>query len=77
MAMRHDGALNREGGVMSIFGTQLIESLEGALAHAKGESPATVHTPGAPREVRLQAKLTRASDSAPGGMSATGYHERE
>ena len=43
---------------MSTFGEDLIQSLNEALAHAKGEGPATVHSPIAPREVRKEAKLT-------------------
>ena len=37
---------------MSTFGEDLIQSLNEALAHAKGEGPAIVHTPVTPREVR-------------------------
>lgn len=45
---------------MSTFGEDLIQSLSDALAHAKGEGPANVHAPIAPRGVRKQAKLTQA-----------------
>ena len=45
---------------MSDFGDDLIETMGQALAHAKGEGPAILHSPIAPREVRLQAKLTQA-----------------
>ena len=45
---------------MRTFGEDLIQSLNEARAHAKGEGPATVHSPIAPREVRQQAKLTQA-----------------
>ena len=45
---------------MSTFGDDLIQSLTEALAHAKGEGPAIVHTPISPRMVRKQAKLTQA-----------------
>ena len=38
---------------MSNFGEDLIQSLNEALVHAKGESPATVHAPVDPREVRI------------------------
>ena len=41
---------------MNAFGDDLIQSLNEALAHAKGEGPAIVHVPVAPREVRKQAK---------------------
>ena len=37
---------------MSTFGEDLIQSLNEALAHSKGEGPAIVHTPIAPREAR-------------------------
>ena len=37
---------------MSTFGNDLIESLGEALAHAKGEGPAVIHSPVTPREVR-------------------------
>ena len=45
---------------MSTFGDDLIQSLNEALAHARGEGPAIVHAPVTPREVRKQAKLTLA-----------------
>ena len=45
---------------MSTFGDDLIQSLGEALAHARGEGPATVQAPVAPREVRKEAKLTQA-----------------
>ena len=41
------------------FGEDLIQSLNEALAHAKGEGPAIVHAPISPREVRLEAKLNQ------------------
>ena len=62
---------------MSTFGKQLVESLEEALAHAKGEGPAIVHTPVTPREVRLQAKLTQAQMAPLMGMSLSGYRKWE
>ena len=43
---------------MSTFGEELIQSLGEALAHTKGEGPAIVHSPVAPREVREQARLS-------------------
>ena len=52
---------------MSTFGDDLIQSLGEALAHARGEGPATVHAPVVPREVRKQAKLTQAQMGAPDG----------
>jgi len=52
---------------MSTFGEDLIQSLNEALAHAKGDGRATVHSPMAPREVRKQAKLTQAQMPVPDG----------
>ena len=58
---------------MSNFGDDLIQSLNEALAHAKGEGPATVHAPVDPREVRRQANLTQLRMAALMGMSLSGY----
>ena len=48
---------------MSTFGEDLIQCLNEALAHAKGEGPAIVHAPVTPREaprsVALQDPLTQ------------------
>ena len=62
---------------MSAFGEDLIQSLNEALAHAKGEGPAIVHTPVTPREVRKQAKLTQAQMATLMGMSVSGYRKWE
>ena len=62
---------------MSKFGADLIRSLNEAVAHAKGEGPAIVHTPVAPREVRKQAKLTQAQMAPLMGMSLSGYRKWE
>ncbi len=62
---------------MNTFGDDLIQSLNEALAHAKGEGPAIVHTPAAPREVRKQAKLTQAQMAPLMGMSLSGYRKWE
>ncbi len=62
---------------MRTFGEDLIQSLSEALAHAKGEGPATVHSPMAPREVRKQAKLTQAQMAVLMGMSVSGYRKWE
>ena len=62
---------------MSTFGEDLIQSLNEALAHAKGEGPAVVHAPISPREVRTQAKLTQAQMAALMGMSLSGYRKWE
>ena len=62
---------------MSTFGEDLIQSLEEALAHAKGGGPAIVHAPVVPREVRKQAKLTQAQMAPLMGMSLSGYRKWE
>ena len=50
---------------MTRFGDDLVQSLNEALAHARGEGPATVHAPAVPRDVRKQAKLMQARTPAP------------
>ena len=62
---------------MSPIGKELVESLGEALAHAKGEGPAIVHTPVTPREVRLQARMTQAQMAPLMGMSLSGYRKWE
>ena len=62
---------------MSTFGEDLIQSLNEALAHARGEGPATIHAPVTPREVRKQAKLTQAQMAPLMGMSLSGYRKWE
>ena len=62
---------------MSTFGEDLIQSLNEALAHAKGKGPAMVHTPVTPREVRKQVKLTQAQMAPLMGMSLSGYRKWE
>ena len=62
---------------MSTFGEELVKSLEEALAHAKGEGPAIVHTTVTPRQVRLQAHLTQAQMAPLMGMSLSGYRKWE
>ena len=62
---------------MSQFGEDLIQSLNEALAHAKGEGPAIVHAPISPREVRVQAELTQAQMAILMGMSLSGYRKWE
>ena len=62
---------------MSDFGDDLIEAMGEALAHAKGEGPAILHSPIAPREVRKQAKLTQAQMAPLMGMSLSGYRKWE
>lgn len=62
---------------MSTLGDDLIQAMTEALAHAKGEGPAVVHTPIVPREVREQAKLTQAQMAPLMGMSLSGYRKWE
>mgnify|MGYP006143718103 CR=1 FL=1 len=62
---------------MSTFGEDLIQSLNEALAHAKGEGPAVVHSPVVPREIRARVKLTQAKMAPLMGMSLSGYRKWE
>lgn len=62
---------------MSAFGDDLIRSLGEAVAHARGESPAIVHAPVTPREVRERAHLTQAQMAPLMGMSLSGYRKWE
>ena len=62
---------------MSTFGEDLIQSLDEALAHAKGEGPAVPHRAVAPREVRKQATHTQAGMAPLMGMSLSGYRKWE
>ena len=62
---------------MSTFGDDLIQSLNEALAHARGEGPAIVHAHLTPRAVRKQAKLTQAQMAPLMGMSLSGYRKWE
>lgn len=62
---------------MSTFGDDLIQAMTEALAHAKGEGPAVVHAPVAPREVREKAHLTQAQMAPLMGMSLSGYRKWE
>ena len=66
---RHDQA-SRKAEEMSTFGEGLIQSLNAALAHAKGEGPAIVHAPISPREVRMQAELTQAQMATSDGYES-------
>ena len=65
------------GDEMSTFGNNLIQSLNEALAHAKGDGPAILHTVVTPREVRKQANLTQAQMAPLMGMSLSGYRKWE
>ncbi|MFZ1773544.1 MAG: helix-turn-helix domain-containing protein [Rhizobiaceae bacterium] len=62
---------------MSKFGEELIQSMNEALAHAKGEGPAIVHAPIVPREVRQKARLTQVQLAQLLGMSVSGYRKWE
>ena len=62
---------------MSTFGDDLIQAMAEAIAHAKGEGSAIIHTPVAPREVREQARLTQAQMAPLMGMSLSGYQKWE
>lgn len=62
---------------MTAFGDDLIQSLNEALAHARGEGPAKLHVPVSPREVRRQANLTQAQMASLMGMSVSGYRKWE
>ena len=62
---------------MSTFGDDLIQSLNEALAHVKGEGSAVVHPAVTPRQVRRQAKLTQAQMAPLMGMSLSGYRKWE
>ena len=62
---------------MSTFGNDLIQAMTEALTHAKGEGPAIIHDPIAPREVRVQAHLTQAQMAPLMGMSLSGYRKWE
>lgn len=62
---------------MSTFGKDLVKSLGEAVAHAKGEGPATVYMHITPREVRLQANMTQAQMAPLMGMSLSGYRKWE
>ena len=62
---------------MTSFGDDLVQAMTEALAHAKGEGPALVHLPIAPRDVREQAQLTQAQMAPLMGMSLSGYRKWE
>ncbi len=62
---------------MSTFGDDLVQSLREALAHAKGEGPAIVHSDISPRAVREAINLTQAQMALLVGMSLSGYRKWE
>ena len=62
---------------MTTFGQDLIQAMQEAVAHAKGEGPAIVHRPVSPRDVRKRAKLTQEQMAPLMGMSLSGYRKWE
>ncbi len=62
---------------MNSSGDDLIQSLNEALAHARREGPAIVHSLVKPREVRKQAKLTQAQMAPLVDLSLSGYRKWE
>lgn len=62
---------------MTTFGHDLIQALDEALSHAKGQGPAVVHTPVTPHEIRKQASLIRAHVASLMDMSPSGYRRWE
>ena len=62
---------------MSTFGEDMIQSLNEAVAHARGEGPGVLHTSVVPREVREAANLTQAQMAPLMGMSLSGYRKWE
>ncbi len=62
---------------MSTFGDDLVQSLNEALAHARGEGPAVLHSAVTPKEVRERAQLTQAQMAPLLGMSVSGYRKWE
>ena len=62
---------------MTALGEDLIQSLNEALAHSKGEGSAMVHEPVHPGEIRRRAKLTQAQMAPLMGMSLSGYRKWE
>ena len=62
---------------MTTFGDDLVRSLQEALAHAKGEGPAIMHSSVSPREVRRALRLTQAEMAPLLRMSPSGYRKWE
>jgi putative transcriptional regulator len=62
---------------MTTLGDDLIQAMTEALAHSKGDGPAIVHDPIAPRDVRQRARLTQAEMAPLMGMSLSGYRKWE
>ena len=62
---------------MTTFSDDLTQALTEALAHAKGQGPAVVHSAVTPREIRRQAKLSQTQMAPLMGMSLSGYRKWE
>lgn len=62
---------------MSNFGDDLIQSLNEAVSHAKGEGPAIIHEPVDAKDIRERAMLTQAQIAPMLGMSVSGYRKWE
>ena len=64
---------------MTKFGQDLIEAMQEALAHSRGEKVPgiKVHQFPNPREIRKRAKLTQAEMAPLMGMSLSGYRKWE
>lgn len=62
---------------MSEFGNDLIEALNEAVAHSKGDGPAIVHVPVDPAEVRKEIGVTQADMAVFLNMSLSGYRKWE
>ena len=62
---------------MTTFGDDLVQSLGEALAHAKGDGPAIVHSGVTPLEVREAVNLTQSQMAPLVGMSLSGYRKWE
>ena len=62
---------------MTRFGNDPVQSPNEALAYARGEGPATVHTPAAPARGPQAGEAQAGPDGAPDGMSLSGCRKRE
>ncbi|MBL4749769.1 MAG: helix-turn-helix domain-containing protein [Amylibacter sp.] len=62
---------------MTTFGTDLIQSLNEAIAHAKGQGPAIVHYALEVKKVREKSNLTQKDMAALMGVSLSGYRKWE
>ena len=62
---------------MGTVAQDLMQSLNEAIAHAKGGGPTIPHAPVTPCKVRKQANLTQAQMAPLMGMSLSGYRKWE